>query len=122
MPQPAHRVSEESLGFLAPERDGPLEKAALGVALENPERIPYLSCTRPTDVRVAVPPARPGIANHIPERVVDLETTDKAKFGATVDRLEAREKNDQIAGLRSTKAERAPGAAAVVAVRSRFAS
>ena len=116
MRRPAHRVSEEQLGLQPPEVLGSLEEAAVGIASEDPERIPHISRTCPPDVRIVVPPARPGLACHILERVVDLETTDEVKLGVTIDGLQAGEKDDQVAALCAAEAECAARAPAVVAV------
>ena len=63
--RPAPGASEDLLGLATAKGDGVVELAASAVAPEDPERIPLPAGPRPPHVRVAVPPARAGVAREV---------------------------------------------------------
>jgi len=73
-------------------------------------------------VRIAIPPAGPGVFDEVRQDLVDVELADQVEGGRCVSRVEPGEEDDAVARSSLAEGEGAGGAAAVVAVGRHWAS
>src|SRR5207237_9811744 len=110
--------TEDPVGFESGEWNRPGIETALAAAAEHPEGVPGRPGPGSPHVRIAVPPARAGIACHIAHDLLDFELTDEVEarprrlvaFG-----MEPRDEHDVVPRPGPPQREGAARPAAVVA-------